>query len=111
MSKKIAVIGGGSFGTSFAILLAGKGYNVRLWVYEEDLAAEMKETRINRLYLPGSCLMILIPIGHLLFSISEYPPHCYRRRCHILGQILRQPPALLRNLTLFDMRYKTINNN
>ena len=53
MTKKIAIIGGGSFGTSFAILLAGKGYSVRLWVYEEDLAAEMKETRVNRLYLPG----------------------------------------------------------
>ena len=53
MSKKIAVIGGGSFGTSFAILLAGKGYDVRLWVYEEDLTAEMKETRVNSLYLPG----------------------------------------------------------
>jgi len=53
MTKKIAIIGGGSFGTSFAILLAGKGYDVRLWVYEKDLAAEMKETRVNRLYLPG----------------------------------------------------------
>lgn len=52
MSKKVAVIGAGSFGTSFSILLAGRGYDVRLWVYEEDLAAEMKESRVNRLYLP-----------------------------------------------------------
>jgi len=52
-NKKIAVIGGGSFGTSLAILLAGKGYEVRLWVYEKSLAAEMKEDRVNRLYLPG----------------------------------------------------------
>jgi glycerol-3-phosphate dehydrogenase (NAD(P)+) len=52
MTKKIAVIGGGSFGTSLAILLAGKSYDVRLWVYEKDLAAEMNEARVNRLYLP-----------------------------------------------------------
>jgi len=52
MSKNIAVIGAGSFGTCLAILLAGKGYRVRLWVFEEDLAREMAEQRRNSIYLP-----------------------------------------------------------
>ncbi len=48
----IAVIGAGSWGTTLACLLAEKGYDTSLWVYEKDLCAEMKETRINNLYLP-----------------------------------------------------------
>ena len=52
MSKNIAVIGAGSFGTCLAILLAGKGYRVRLWVFEEDLMTEIKQSRRNSIYLP-----------------------------------------------------------
>jgi len=48
----IAVIGAGSWGTTIAVMLAGKDLDVSLWVYEEDLALEMKETLVNRIYLP-----------------------------------------------------------
>jgi glycerol-3-phosphate dehydrogenase (NAD(P)+) len=51
--EKIAVIGGGSWGTTLAALLADKGHDVTLWVYEADLAGRMRDTRINDLYLPG----------------------------------------------------------
>ena len=56
MSQQIAVIGAGSFGTSLSILLANKGHTVRLWVYEPELAREMHDLRINRVYLPGFTL-------------------------------------------------------
>ena len=36
-----------------AVLLADKGHDVTLWVYEADLAGRMRDTRINDLYLPG----------------------------------------------------------
>ena len=52
-SEKIAVIGAGSWGTTLAILLADKGYHVKLWVYEPDLAEEMQKNRENKIYLPG----------------------------------------------------------
>lgn len=48
----IAVIGAGSWGTTLSCLLADKGYDVSLWVYEKDLCEEMKTTLRNRLYLP-----------------------------------------------------------
>ncbi|HXX53391.1 MAG TPA: NAD(P)H-dependent glycerol-3-phosphate dehydrogenase [Thermodesulfovibrionales bacterium] len=48
----IAVIGAGSWGTTLSRLLAEKGYDVSLWVYENDLCGEMKVTRINSVYLP-----------------------------------------------------------
>ncbi|PLX96383.1 MAG: NAD(P)H-dependent glycerol-3-phosphate dehydrogenase [Desulfuromonas sp.] len=49
---KIGVIGAGSWGTTLANLLAGKGYNVTLWVYEEDLAQRIGKNHINDVYLP-----------------------------------------------------------
>jgi len=54
--EHIGVIGGGSWGTALADVLARNGHDTTLWVYEQDLAAEMTETRINTLYLPGFTL-------------------------------------------------------
>ena len=50
--KNLAIIGGGSWGTALAIVLAPRFSRVNLWVYEEDLAARMGDTRINDVYLP-----------------------------------------------------------
>ncbi len=52
----ISVIGAGSWGTALSVLLAEKGYDVSLWVREQDLAAEMEEKRVNSLYLPEAVL-------------------------------------------------------
>ncbi len=60
---KIGVVGAGSWGTALADLLAKKSYPVSLWVYEEDLAERMRESRENDLYLPGFRLS-----EHLSFS-------------------------------------------
>ena len=49
----IAVIGAGSWGTALSCLLAEKGYDVALWVYENALWEEMRKTRINSSYLAG----------------------------------------------------------
>jgi glycerol-3-phosphate dehydrogenase (NAD(P)+) len=51
--RNLAIIGAGSWGTALAIVLAPRFPRIRLWVYEADLAARMKETRENDVYLPG----------------------------------------------------------
>jgi glycerol-3-phosphate dehydrogenase (NAD(P)+) len=51
--KNLAIIGGGSWGTALAIILAPRFPQLRLWVYEADLAARMSVTRENDVYLPG----------------------------------------------------------
>ena len=55
-SERVAVLGGGSWGTALANVLAGNGHDTALWVYEQDLAQEMTSTRINSVYLPGITL-------------------------------------------------------
>ncbi|PLX89631.1 MAG: glycerol-3-phosphate dehydrogenase, partial [Desulfuromonas sp.] len=50
---RISVIGGGSWGTALANLLAKKSLSVTLWAYEADLVARMSLNRVNDLYLPG----------------------------------------------------------
>jgi len=54
--KKIGVIGGGSWGTTLANLLACKGFDVTLWVFEEDVCRQIKGGRENSTYLPGISL-------------------------------------------------------
>jgi len=51
--ESIAVIGAGAWGTTLAVLLAGRYARVGLWVFEAELAAEMERTRENAIYLPG----------------------------------------------------------
>ncbi len=51
MTRKIGVIGAGSWGTTLADLLAKRGHEVTLWAYEPELVAEMRDTRVNSLFL------------------------------------------------------------
>ena len=50
---KIAVIGGGSWGTALAQLLAGKGFEVSMLVRQQHVADAIMSTRMNSAYLPG----------------------------------------------------------
>jgi glycerol-3-phosphate dehydrogenase (NAD(P)+) len=56
MHKSIGVIGAGSWGTTLADLLAKKGHRVTLWAFEEELVAEMEQSRENSIYLKGISL-------------------------------------------------------
>lgn len=50
---RLAIVGGGSWGTALAIVLAPRAKRVRLWVFEEDLTARIETTRENNVFLPG----------------------------------------------------------
>ncbi len=53
MSNAVAVIGGGSWGTALAALLARKGCDVLLWAFEEEVARGIQEDHKNPYYLNG----------------------------------------------------------
>jgi glycerol-3-phosphate dehydrogenase (NAD(P)+) len=50
---KLAIIGGGSWGTALAMVLAPRSESVTLWVHETDLAGRMASSRENDVFLPG----------------------------------------------------------
>lgn len=65
--ERIAVLGGGSWGTALAILLASKGYKVAVWEFAPQRAASMREHRENVAMLPG----VSIPDEVLITSEIE----------------------------------------
>jgi glycerol-3-phosphate dehydrogenase (NAD(P)+) len=48
----VTVLGGGAWGTAFAITLATR-HQVRLWARDERQREQMRRTRVNERYLPG----------------------------------------------------------
>lgn len=59
----IAVLGGGSWGTALADMLARKGERVRLWVRNPESAREILETGMNARYLPGHTLSAALQVS------------------------------------------------
>ena len=51
-----AVLGGGSFGTAMATILAENGHLTRLWVRDPETAAVINASHENPRYLPGAAL-------------------------------------------------------
>ena len=50
---KISILGDGGWGTTLALLLAGKGYDVTLWGAFPKYVEEVRKKRENRKFLPG----------------------------------------------------------
>ena len=47
-----AVLGAGSWGTALALVLARRGFEVRLWAHNPELSRQIAATRTNQSYLP-----------------------------------------------------------
>ena len=62
--SKVAVVGGGSFGTVMANIAAGNGYPVRFWMRSDSLAAAINRDHVNESYLPGYELNELVVATH-----------------------------------------------
>jgi glycerol-3-phosphate dehydrogenase (NAD(P)+) len=78
----VAVLGAGSWGTTLANLLAGKGETVRLWAYEPEVVDAINRTRENPLFLPG------VQLGASLRAFGDP-----REAVSGAGVILSAPPS------------------
>jgi glycerol-3-phosphate dehydrogenase (NAD(P)+) len=61
--QRVAVLGAGSWGTTFAKVLADAGREVTLWARREQVAATINEQRHNPEYLPGVRLPEMLATG------------------------------------------------
>ena len=103
--KRIAILGGGSWGTALAIVLARtpKVHRITLWVRDAALAESIRRDRENKLYLPGHKLPEATQVTHnAAFAVqntvvvigaipSAHAREVYRR---ILPHIVRGTPIL-----------------
>ncbi|MGB2591651.1 MAG: NAD(P)H-dependent glycerol-3-phosphate dehydrogenase [Candidatus Acidiferrum sp.] len=64
--KRIAILGGGSWGTALSIVLsrAHKPQEISLWIRDPALAESIQRTRENRLYLPGHKVLETVRVTH-----------------------------------------------
>ena len=64
--KRIAILGGGSWGTALAIVLARapKAHRISLWMRDAALAESIRRARENKLYLPGHKLPEAAQVTH-----------------------------------------------
>lgn len=84
--SKVAVIGAGSWGTSLALLLVGKGEQVYLWGHEASHIHNLEKDRENKMFLPGYTLPKQLKLTADLeeavrdarYVIMVVPSHAYR---------------------------------
>ncbi len=98
--SRIAVIGAGAWGTALAISLARRrGHAVALWSHRAELAEEMRETGVNRAYLPGAVVpMDVVVTSELEVAVAEADfVLCVTPSEHMRGVVGRIAPMLTRD--------------
>lgn len=111
LNKRVGVVGGGSWGTALAILLAKKGITTDIWVRSEKQAKDMVEKKVNSKYLPGIVLPDALTVKTDLNAIVEkadiiilaVPTHSVR-------EILEQLQGKIRNEQIIVNVAKGIEN-
>lgn len=62
---KVSVIGGGAWGTALAQVSASNRHQVRMWVYEPEVAEAINDRHENTMYLAG------IPLDPSIFATTD----------------------------------------
>lgn len=92
---RVAVLGAGSWGTTFGKVLADGGAHVTMWARRAELAHEIQEAKRNSEYLPGVNLPRSISATH---HISEALDGATQVYLAISSQALRQNLKAVRPL-------------
>ena len=102
-SLNVAVLGGGSFGTALANIVATNGHNTYLWFRNEERAHQCQATRENSQYLPGYILAdSLVVTADLQKSVERadvlviaVPSHSYREVVRAVEPFVRAGTILV----------------
>lgn len=99
---RVAVLGGGSFGTAIANIIALGGHNTYLWMRDGKHAEHCQNTHENSRYLPGYMLAPSLTItGDLALAIEQtdlifvsIPSHSFRAVTRLIKPLLK-PEAII----------------
>lgn len=95
LERRVAVLGAGSWGTTFAKVLAEGGAEVAMWARRPEVAREVTETHRNSDYLPGINLPITLTASSNIGEVLEHAEQIY---VSVPSQTLRQNLAEIRDL-------------
>lgn len=108
---QLTIVGGGSWGTALATVLAPRFEQVSLWVYEADLAERMQETSENDIYLPGFVLPATVSVtSSLAESLADADVVLAVTPSHHLRAVFTQAISWLRPEMMFVSATKGIEN-
>jgi glycerol-3-phosphate dehydrogenase (NAD(P)+) len=101
-TEGVVVVGGGSWGTTIARLLAAKGPTT-LWVRSAELAEQLMVTRENRRYLPGIALPATLratsslqeAVAHAAVALVAVPSHGFRAVLEAMEPVLPARAAVV----------------
>ena len=77
MQRKIAIIGGGGWGTALAILLGNeilegrKQLNIGLWIRRDELVEKIRQERVNQEYLPDVKIPSVVNISSSIKEVTS----------------------------------------
>ncbi|PYO64896.1 MAG: glycerol-3-phosphate dehydrogenase [Gemmatimonadetes bacterium] len=95
---RVAVVGGGAWGTTLADLLARKGEDVTLWAREPEVVEGINREHVNAVFLPGAPLApeiratdeIATAVREAEVLVSAAPSHAVRV---VMGEAARAAPG------------------
>jgi glycerol-3-phosphate dehydrogenase (NAD(P)+) len=96
---RVAVIGAGSWGTTFAKVLADGGADVAVWARRPELAREISQSKRNSDYLPGINLPRAVWASARLPEVLEGAEQVY---LSVPAQSLRENLRIVRELIPHD---------
>jgi glycerol-3-phosphate dehydrogenase (NAD(P)+) len=101
--NKVAVLGGGSFGTVIANIVAENGYSVSLWLRDPARAEQLNQTHENSRYLPdyklsqnliaSSCIEDVLKDADLVFV--SIPSQSFRQVIQLAKPFLKSDQMLV----------------
>ena len=95
IGRRGAVLGAGSWGTTFAKILGDAGNSVAVWARRPELAREISQSRRNSDYLPGINLPRTVAASPRLDEVLEGAEHVY---LSVPSQSLRENLRIVRDL-------------
>jgi len=113
----VAVLGGGSWGTTLANVLASKDFDISLWVLEAEVAEEIRTTGFNSTYLPDVHLSdnikpstdIKEALDNARYVLNVVPvQHCRRVLEQVIPQIDEETVIINASKGIENSTYKTV---